>query len=192
MGSAGGKKSSPYNKIVVAPYGSVDLEQFRDSFEAAALIYGLDPYISNGPLLLSDEISRLERQRKQREARALISSFKNALRRIEEKWALALIVTNYDLFVKNTNFVFGLASAEERIAVLSTARLTLWEEGITPSRIKERILKEAAHEIGHLARLAHCPNQTCLMSYAESVDRVDEKLPILCESCRKSSRTNGR
>jgi archaemetzincin len=94
--------------------------------------------------------------------------------------------------VKGMNFVFGYSSPLERTGIVSMARLTQWEEGITPSRINERVLKETAHEIGHLGRLTHCTRDTCIMAYARTIDEVDRKLPMLCDGCRKNLKTGGR
>lgn len=177
--------------MIIVPLGTIDIELFRDSLEAAVLMHGLQPLLSRDDLNLPTATAD-ERERKQREAANLILSARPLLKQLDEKWKFALIVTNYDLFVKGMHFVFGLANPQENIAVLSTARLTSWEDGLTPSRMKERILKEAAHEIGHLGKLTHCKDNTCLMSYADSVDRVDEKLPILCDACKRDLRTSGR
>ncbi len=190
--SDGWGRHAPKNSIIVVPFGNLDIEQFRDSLEAAALIHGLHPIISRDDIVLDSEITVEERRRKQREASNLITSARDHLVQLDTKCRFALIVTNFDLFVKGMNFVFGLANAQEYTAILSTARLTLWEEGLTPSKMKERILKEGAHEIGHLGMLSHCKNPSCLMSFAESVDKVDEKLPMLCQDCKRHLRTSGR
>jgi predicted Zn-dependent protease len=189
---ADGLARSSKPTIVMVPFGNYDLERFRDSLEAAALIFGLEPRLSLDAISIPSKTSEDERQRKQIEAMGAIRTAREGLKQLEEKWNCALMVTNYDIFATGTNYFFGLASPSERVAILSTARLTLWEEGITPSRINERILKEAAHEIGHLGKLTHCQTETCLMSYAESVDRVDAKLPLLCDGCKRKLKTEGR
>ena len=178
--------------LLIVSFGNLDLEQFRDSLEAAGTIYRLEPRILTTPLFVQPKISLIERQRKQLEAKKIIGSFRDALRNVEEKWRVALVVTNYDIYAGETNFVFGLANPQEAIAILSTARLIQWEEGITPSKIKERILKEAAHEVGHLANLTHCENAACLMFFSNDLNGVDSKLPVLCDCCKRSLRMNGR
>jgi archaemetzincin len=180
------------NSIIVVPFGTLEIEQFWDSLEAAALLHRLQPIISRDDIVLESEITAEERRRKQREASNLIKSARHNLKELDAKWRFALIVTNFDLFVKGMNFVFGLANAQENVGILSTARLTLWEDGLTPSKIKERIFKEAAHELGHLGMLGHCKNPSCLMSFAENADKVDEKLPLLCDDCKRHLRTSGR
>ena len=95
-------------------------------------------------------------------------------------------VTSFDLFVPGLNFVFGLADPVQGVAILSLIRLVaVGEEEKMIRLIGERIYKEAVHEIGHLFQLTHCPDQKCIMTFANSIWDVDAKLPRLCPSCNR-------
>jgi archaemetzincin len=177
------------NSVTFASLGNCDLSQFRDSLEASALILHLEPMFPSSLILIPGKNSDLERRRKQKDAAALMSSIRSVLNEFDEPWNLALILTNYDLFSNGRDFVFGNANAAEGIALLSTARLGFSDEDRTrPAVIKERILKEAAHEVGHLGMLPNCENASCIMAEATRLDQVDAKLPRLCDRCRRLAR----
>jgi archaemetzincin len=89
-------------------------------------------------------------------------------------------VTERDLYVQGSNYVFGLADPQRCAGVVSLARLRVNSE---PRLLSERTMKEAAHELGHLVGLKHCPESTCIMSFANSTFDVDSKLPMLCKEC---------
>ncbi len=46
-----------------------------------------------------------------------------------------------------------------------------------------RTVDEIRHELGHLVGLEHCPDHTCLMSYAGSVERADARGGRFCANC---------
>ncbi|MDP8022985.1 MAG: hypothetical protein ACP5LF_01075 [Nitrososphaeria archaeon] len=90
------------------------------------------------------------------------------------------IVSGLPMIDSSGSRIFGIVDPKERVAVLSEDRLVS-----DPKLAKERIMKEAAHLIGHFWGLGHCLNQTCIMSYAKSLKDVDNKLPMLCKSCQE-------
>jgi archaemetzincin len=84
-------------------------------------------------------------------------------------------------------FVFGEAQLEGSCAVVSTARLREEFYGL-PARddlLRERLLKEATHEIGHTFGLRHCPDWSCVMASSHAVEVMDVKGAEFCKSCRK-------
>ncbi len=91
-----------------------------------------------------------------------------------------LIVSNIMLTDSTGSRIFGLTDPKEKIAIISEERLAS-----EPALARERIMKEAAHLIGHFWGLGHCTNETCIMSYAQNLNEVDRKLPVLCKSCRE-------
>jgi archaemetzincin len=107
-------------------------------------------------------------------------------------------VTGVDLTVSGLNFVFGLADPASRAAIISLARLypEFYGQPRDPRRFKERALKEAVHELGHLWGLGHCPDPACVMSFSNSLADTDRKGPGFCPACRdllaKQPRGEGR
>jgi archaemetzincin len=98
-------------------------------------------------------------------------------------------VTACDLFVPVLTFVFGEAQLDGNCAVVSTARLADEHYGLppNPTLLRERLVKEAAHELGHTFGLRHCVDWRCVMSSSHAVERLDIKGIEFCRDCEKLS-----
>jgi archaemetzincin len=92
-----------------------------------------------------------------------------------------LAVTDADLFIPVLTFVYGEAQLGGRTAVVSLFRLRDPREA---GRTAARLGKEAAHEVGHLFGLVHCPRPGCVMQRSASLHDVDAKGDRLCPDCR--------
>lgn len=94
-------------------------------------------------------------------------------------------VTELDLFVPILTFVFGEAQLEGRCALVSVHRLREEFYGLPPqpALLRERLLKEAVHEIGHTFGLRHCLQWDCVMASTHAVERLDLKGSAFCASC---------
>jgi archaemetzincin len=99
-----------------------------------------------------------------------------------------LAVTASDLFVPVLTFVFGEAQLAGRGAVVSVCRLREEFYGLPPDPelLRERLLTEALHELGHTFGLRHCDDWRCAMASSHSVERIDLK-GAYCESCLKQA-----
>jgi len=107
--------------------------------------------------------------------------------------ARVLGVTGCDLYVPVLTFVFGEAQLDGNCAVVSTARLKEEFYGLPPREdlMRERLVKEAAHELGHTFGLRHCENWRCVMSSSHGVERLDVKGAEFCKACRKPLMESG-
>jgi archaemetzincin len=115
------------------------------------------------------------------------------LERAMDPDARILGVTACDLYVPVLTFVFGEAQLDGNCAIVSTARLNEEFYGL-PARaelLRERLVKEAAHELGHTFGLRHCNDWRCVMSSSHGVERLDVKGADFCAFCRKPVFSNG-
>jgi archaemetzincin len=105
----------------------------------------------------------------------------------------AIFITREDMFAGGLNFVFGLASGKN--CILSLARLDPRFYGpvsgpaAANALFKERILKEALHELGHTFGLGHCSDRNCVMSFSNSLEDVDAKGGAFCGRCKEGIKT---
>lgn len=97
-------------------------------------------------------------------------------------------VTRLDLFVPILTFVFGEAELGGRCAVVSLQRLDERFYGLPAQQqlLRERLVKEAVHELGHTFGLRHCDDWRCVMTSSHAVDRLDVKGVDFCRECRKA------
>jgi len=94
-------------------------------------------------------------------------------------------VTAHDLFVPIFTFVFGEAQLEGHCAVVSYYRLAEEHYGLPADeeKLRERLTKEAVHELGHTFGLGHCDDWRCVMASSHAVERLDVKGAEFCEEC---------
>jgi archaemetzincin len=100
---------------------------------------------------------------------------------LEPGQSLVLGVTDVDLFVPDSPFVFGEADREAHAAVVSTAKL---RTGVTAEQLRRRVQVEGLHQAGHLLGLSYCEDSRCVMFFAQSPGDTDRKQLGLCNLCR--------
>jgi len=96
-------------------------------------------------------------------------------------------ITPLDLYVPVLTFVFGEAQLGGRCALVSLHRLCEEFYGLPASEalLRERLLKEAVHELGHTFGLRHCDDWNCVMASAHAVERLDVKSAEFCPACAR-------
>ena len=89
------------------------------------------------------------------------------------------------------NYVFGIASYEDRVGVSSIFRL---QNGNTDSSnyklCLRRLLNTASHEIGHMFSIHHCTLSKCVMNGSNSLNESDLQPLRLCSECQKKLSLN--
>ncbi|HET7891110.1 MAG TPA: archaemetzincin family Zn-dependent metalloprotease [Candidatus Sulfotelmatobacter sp.] len=112
------------------------------------------------------------------------------LRRMQEfvrpgDWRL-LAVADVDLYIPILKYVFGEAQMAGPCAVVSTYRLRQEFYGLNRDHelLRQRLLKECVHELGHTLDLHHCQEYSCVMASAHAVEWIDLREDSFCESCR--------
>jgi archaemetzincin len=94
-------------------------------------------------------------------------------------------VASVDLYVPIFTFVFGEAQVSGACALISEFRLRQTFYGLPsdPVLTKQRLLKEALHELGHTYGLRHCHDWSCPMASSTTIERLDLKNPSYCLRC---------
>lgn len=93
-----------------------------------------------------------------------------------------LALTKVDLFIPILTHVYGEAQLGGKACILSTYRFS---EGAAPGAeiFRDRIFKEAIHELGHTFNLRHCSDASCVMHYCRGIREVDRKSSRFCRYC---------
>ena len=99
--------------------------------------------------------------------------------------ARVLALIPFDLFIPILTYVFGEAEVGGSVAVVSYCRLAPERYGLPAddALLLRRLLKEAVHELGHVASLIHCGEQTCVMHASSYVEDIDLKGDSFCGVC---------
>ncbi|WP_426756377.1 non-proteolytic archaemetzincin-like protein [Myxococcus sp. Y35] len=90
-------------------------------------------------------------------------------------------ITDVDLFVPDSPFVFGEADRESKTAVMSLHRLA---QGVASDTLRRRAQVEVVHQAGHLLGLSYCEDPRCVMFFAQTPQDCDRKQLSLCNLCR--------
>ncbi len=100
-------------------------------------------------------------------------------------WRL-LGVTDSDLYIPILTFVFGEAQIGGPCALVSTHRLRQEFYGLPRDEgvLRQRLVKEAVHEVGHTLHLTHCDDYRCAMAPSHAVEWIDIKEASFCQMCR--------
>ncbi len=95
-------------------------------------------------------------------------------------------LADVDCYAPGLNFIFGQAGFYRREAFVALPRLRQSFYGLPddPSLFRQRVLKEAVHELGHTWGLVHCPDRHCVMHFSNTLHDTDVKGPDFCPRCR--------
>ncbi len=116
-----------------------------------------------------------------------LTAFKNTLTNLER----VLGIVSVDLYTDDLDFVFGEEDTHERVGVISIIRLQQEFYNLPPDKtlFQQRILKEAAHGLGHIYNLGHCSNSACVMYFSSQIGEIDQKGNIFCKECHPGRNT---
>lgn len=169
---------------VQAVGGEVEVELLDELAGALARVFGVSCHVRAESL---DAGFAFDPARNQYYSTAILQR----LTELEEGDGIRLLgVTACDLFVPVLTFVFGEAQLEGRCALVSLCRLREEFYGLParPELLRERLAKEAVHELGHTFGLRHCSDWNCVMASSHAVERLDIKSMGFCPRCRQAIR----
>ena len=106
----------------------------------------------------------------------------------EDSWRMLGVVA-VDLYIPILTFVFGEAQMGGPCALVSAHRLRQEFYGLPPDPelFRQRVIKEAIHEVGHTLNLTHCDDYGCAMASSHGVEWIDLKQSTLCTSCQAAA-----
>lgn len=171
--------ASPEHTIIISPIGDIDSELLREVSKEINQVFS---YKTETAPLLREVNFALDPTRAQYHSTPILEK----LARLAPFHAIKVIATTHvDLFIPILTHVYGEAQLGGKACVVSTHRL---KESISPIKAQEiyrqRVVKEAIHELGHTFGLRHCKYPTCIMHYCRSVQDVDRKSDQLCRYCK--------
>jgi predicted Zn-dependent protease len=108
----------------------------------------------------------------------------------EHDFNVGLGLTNLPIYSstdENLLFLFGESNINYKCAIVSTHNLIphFSEELGYDLKVRNRIIKEAIHEIGHIIiGLDHCLTADCVMRFSKNIEEIDNKSVNLCKKCK--------
>ena len=174
------------NLLYLLPVGKVDvslLQHLRTTIPqrlhiaCEILPYELDPTPSYHP------------ERQQYHSSEILQRMQPLLR--PHDWRF-LAIADVDLYIPILKYVFGEAQMGGPCAVVSIHRLRQEFYGLESDDdlLRQRLLKESVHEVGHTLNLRHCQDYSCVMASSHSVEWIDVRESTLCDSCRSQIESN--
>ena len=102
-----------------------------------------------------------------------------------QDWRI-LAIADLDLYIPILKYVFGEAQMGGPCAVVSAYRLHQEFYGLDrdDTLLRQRLLKESVHELGHTLDLRHCQDYRCAMASSHAVEWIDLREPTLCATCQ--------
>jgi archaemetzincin len=168
-------------KIIVVPLGDLDFYQINKLAANLSVAFSAGVDILQG-IELPDEAENEERG--QYYATVILTKLE-MMRQNETERIFG--ITEEDLYVPTTQFVYGEADPVSGCAIMSFFRLRMEFYGLPEDdkMIYSRSLKEAIHLLGQLYNLNTCGNPRCVMFHSNSMQEIDDKNPRFCDNCQR-------
>jgi len=106
---------------------------------------------------------------------------------LNEEIKKVLVLTDVEIYDPPYIELYG--QANDSIALVSVFRL---KNKATNTKLLERTIKEAVHELGHTFGLKHCREKECVMNFSLNEYDIDDKTQFFCKECSKILEANGR
>ena len=168
-------------KIIVIPLGDLDFYQINKLAAHLSVSFSSGVDILQG-MEIPDEAENQERG--QFYSTVILTKLELMRQNQTEK---LLGITEEDLYVPTTPYVYGEADPESGCAVVSFYRMRQEFFGLPEDdkQVYARVLKEAVHQVGHLFNLSWCNNPRCVMYRSKSMLDTDAKKEKFCDICRR-------
>lgn len=167
-------------KVHLLPVGKVDVSLLRDLCASIPRYLSVDCEIFPFEL---DPTPAYHAERQQYHSSELLQRMQALVRPGDRR---LLAIADVDLYIPILKYVFGEAQLSGPCAVVSIYRLRQEFYGLDrdDALLRQRLLKESVHELGHTFDLRHCQDYRCVMASSHAVEWIDLRENTLCESCR--------
>jgi archaemetzincin len=172
-------------RVYIIPAGDVDRKVLKAIKEELPAKLPMDAKIViEDPKALPD--AAYDASRRQYDADAALKALSRRVVLIPSM-ECALFITGEDLYVKDLNFVYGLANPPKVSSIVSLARLKNEFYGLKSDHplLVSRAVKESIHELGHGWGLGHCADKKCVMCFSDTIQDTDKKRAEFCHACRR-------
>lgn len=168
------------NTLLLLPVGKVEESILRDL--SAAIPRNLDVACEILPYVF-DPGPSYHAERQQYHSSEILQGMQALVR--PGDWRF-LAIADVDLYIPILKYVFGEAQIAGPCAVVSAYRLRQEFYGLVrdDALLRQRLLKESIHELGHTLELSHCEDYRCVMASSHAVEWIDLRETIFCEPCR--------
>jgi archaemetzincin len=169
--------------LQLLPIGNVEDGLLKDLRPAVEEVLGIPCKVL--PARLDPEFA-FHGERQQYHSSEILQRMQNFLG--ADSWRM-LGIAAVDLYIPILTFVFGEAQMGGPCAVFSAHRLRQEFYGLPsdPGLFRQRLIKEAVHEVGHTLNLTHCDDYRCVMASSHAVEWIDLKDSALCSACRSAA-----
>ena len=164
--------------ILISPIGEIPDWISKAVAETVEKLFGFKTRVA---FLLEDLLFAWDEKRTQYYSTAILGELE---KKAPKDCIKVLAITKEDLFIPILTHVYGEAQLGGRAAVISISRLIEYPEAGDLKKSRERVVKEAAHELGHAFDLRHCEDRHCIMHYCRKLEDVDAKSDNFCRYCR--------
>jgi archaemetzincin len=173
-------KLGPMKLLQILPIGNVEDALLMDVRPALEETFGIACKVV--PVRLDPEFA-FHGERQQYHSSEILQRMQSFL--TADSWRM-LGISAVDLYIPILTFVFGEAQMGGPCAVISAHRLRQEFYGFPSDRelFRQRVIKEAVHELGHTLNLTHCEDYRCAMASSHAVEWIDLKESTLCAACR--------
>ncbi len=171
-------RMNPEAAILISPIGEIPDWISTAVAETVEKVFGFKTRVVS---LLDDLSFSHDEKRNQYYSTAILTELE---KKASGDGIKVLAITREDLFIPILTHVYGEAQLGGRAAIISVSRLIDYPESGDLKKSRERIVKEAAHELGHAFDLRHCEDPQCIMHYCRKLEDVDNKSDKFCRYCK--------
>jgi len=169
--------------LQILPIGNVNEGRLKELLPALEETFGVRSQVL--PVRLDPEFA-FHDERQQYHSSEILRRMQGFL--TADSWRM-LAIADVDLYIPILTFVFGEAQVGGPCAVVSAHRLHQEFYGFPANAelLRQRLKKEAIHELGHTLSLTHCEDYRCVMASSHAVEWIDLKDSSLCVACRTAA-----